>query len=196
MPVADKLNALRIKANLIADERVGLMEIEPEVDEGVAVLRGEVETEEQRRIAEELAYEVEGVDEVINEIKVVASHKGELSDAHLGYGALEGDAGDTAFAIGGESAGASSGLASSEQFLGEFTDEEIEREVREKLDSQDEIDVSDIRFKSVNQIVHLQGSVKTGEDLYKLHDKVLNVRGVMGVSSEVSIKEGEIGSPS
>lgn len=196
MPVADKLNALRIKANLIADKRVGLLDIEAEVEEGVAVLRGEVETEEQRHIAENLAYEVEGVDEVINDIKVVPTDKSELGNAHMGYGAIAGDLGETPFAIGGESAGPSPGIASSEQFPGEFSDEDITREVRQRLESQDEIDVSGVSFRSVNQIVHLSGSVATAEELYSLHDMVLNVRGVMGVSSEVSISEGEIGSPS
>ena len=196
MPVADKLSALRIKANLIADERVGLLEIEAEVEDGVAVLRGEVMTEEQRQIAEELAYEVEGVDEVINDIKVAPVHKGELANGHLGYGIVSGGISHTPFAIAGESSGPSSGIASSEQFPGEFTDEEIDDELHQKLESQTEIDLSDVKYRSVNQIVHLSGSVATGEDLYTLHDMALNVRGVMGISSDVSIREGEIGTPS
>lgn len=196
MPVADKLSALRIKANLIADQTVGLMEIEADVEDGVAVLRGEVETEEQKRVAEELAYEVEGIDEIINELRVVSGNEADLADAHLGYSLAAGNYGETAFAIGGESAGPGPSMASSEQFPGEFTDEEIDREVGDKLISRDEVDVSDVKFRSINQIIHLEGSVQTGDDLNKLHDIILNVRGVMGVSSEVSIREGEIGTPS
>lgn len=195
MAVADKLSALRIKANLISDQSVGLMEISTEVEDGVAVLKGEVQTEDQKHIAEELAYQVEGIDEVVNEIRVVAANEDDVIDAHMGYSLAEGNVGETAFAIGGESAGAGSGLASSEQFPGEFSDEDIEREARERLASESEIDVSDVRLKSVNQIVHLQGSVKTADDLYNLHDMVLNVRGVMGINSDVAIKEGEVGTP-
>jgi len=47
----------------------------------------------------------------------------------------------------------------------------------------------------VNQIVHLKGSVRTYEDLTRLQDMVLNIRGVMGISSEISVREGEIGTP-
>ena len=193
MAVGNKLSALRVKANLIANRAVGLMEINVEVEDGVAVLTGEVESEEQKRIAEEVAYEIEEIEEVINQIQVVPPDDGELADAHLGYSLAEGDVGETAFAIGGESAGPGSGLASSEQFPGEFTDDQIEREVRHKLASRKLVDVSDVRLRSANQIVHLEGSVATADDLYNLHDMVLNVRGVMGISSEVSIREGEIG---
>lgn len=195
MPVADKLSALRIKANIIADKTVGLMEINAEVGDHVAVLTGEVQTEEQKRIAEELAYEIEEIDEVINEIRIVPAREDEPTDAHLGYSLAEGNLGETAFAIGGESAGPGAGLASSEQFPGEFTDEQIEQEARDKLAAQSMVDTSDVRLKSVNQMVYLEGSVNTADDLYNLHDIVLSVRGVMGVSSDVGVKEGDIGTP-
>ena len=84
-------------------------------------------------------------------------------------------------------------MAASEQFPGEFDDEEIEREVRLKLENQDLVDASNLKVKCVNQIVHLRGCVNTPEDLYNLHDLVLNVRGVMGISSDVETREGEIG---
>jgi osmotically-inducible protein OsmY len=193
MAVTNKLNELRVKANLIANKEVGLMEINVEVEDGVAVLTGEVETEEQKSIAEAVAYETDEIEEVINQILVVAHDDDDLIDAHLGYSLAEGDIGQTAFAIGGEQAGPGAGMAASEQFPGEFTDDEIEDEVRRKLGSQGVVDVSSIKFRSVNQIVHLEGSVRTAEDLYDLHDIVLNVRGVMGIESEVAIREGEIG---
>ena len=150
---------------------------------------------QQKRIAEEVAYEIEEIEEVINQIRVAPPQDSELAEAHLGYSLAEGDVGETAFAIGGESAGPGSAMASSEQFPGEFTDDQIEREARARLASQDRVDVSDVKLRSVNQIVHLEGSVRTADDLYNLHDMVLNVRGAMGVSSEVSIREGEIGTP-
>jgi osmotically-inducible protein OsmY len=196
MAVGNKLTALRVKANLIANRAVGLMEINVEVEDGVAVLTGEVQTEEQKRIAEEVAYQIEEIDEVINQIQVAPPHDGELAEAHLGYSLAEGDVGQTAFAIAGESAGPGPAMASSEQFPGEFTDEQIECEAREKLASQSLMDASDVRLRSVNQIVHLEGSVATAGDLYNLHDMVLSVRGVMGISSEVSVREGEAGTAS
>ena len=62
----------------------------------------------------------------------------------------------------------SPGIASGEQFPGQFTDE---------------------------QIVHVKGTVKTPDDLNTLQDMLLNVRRVMAVSSEVAVEEGEIGTP-
>lgn len=193
MAVADKLNELRIKASLIADQTTGLMEINVDVHEGVAVLQGEIENEDQKRIAEELAYEVEGIHEVVNDLKIVHGNENHIARAHLGYAMAQGDVGDTAFAIAGESAGPGAGMASSEQFPGEFDDAEIVEEVNRKLAGQDLIDVSEIKVSCINQIVHLKGSAKSPEDLYNLHDMVLNVRGVMGINSDVAVKEGEIG---
>lgn len=193
MAVADKLNELKIKANLIADENTGLMEISVEVHDGVAVLQGDVENEDQKRIAEELAYEVEGIHEVVNDLTIVHGDENQTAKAHLGYTMATGDVGDTPFAIGGESSGPGPGIASSEQFPGEFDDAEIVKEVHQKLASQDIVDVSDIKANSINQIVHLKGSVKTPQDLYNLHDLVLNVRGVMGINSDVAVREGDVG---
>ena len=200
MVVADKLTALRIKANLIADREVGLLEINTEVHDGIAVLTGEVHTEDQKRIAEELAYQIQEVHDVENHITVVARSLDEVLlcegvDAHLGYGRTEGDVGDTAFAISGEDYGPGPGLASSEQFPGLFTDGQIEHEVRRRLATQRAVDVSRVEFGCVNQIVELRGSVPTPEDLNTLQDMVLNLRGVMGVSSEVVADTGEIGTP-
>jgi len=193
MAVADKLNELRIKASLIADQSTGLMEISVEVHEGVAVLQGEVQREEQKRTAEELAYEVEGIHDVVNELRVVKGDEIQTAQAHLGYAMAEGDVSDTPFAIGGESAGPQPSAATTEQFPGEFSDAEIENEVRQKLQNQGVLDSSDVKFSSVNQIVHLKGSVKTPDDLYNLHDMVLNVRGVMGINSDVAVREGDAG---
>ena len=57
------------------------------------------------------------------------------------------------------------------------------------------VDASNVECKSVNQILHVKGTVKTPDDLNELQDMLLNVRGVMGVSSEVTVEEGEIGTP-
>ena len=200
MAVVDKLSALRIKVNLLADKAVGLMEINTEVHGGVATLTGEVNTEENKQIAETLAYQVEGVVEVENHIEVVPrSLERVLScedvDAHLGYGPAEGDVGDTPLAISGAHSAPGPGMATTEQFPGQFTDEQIDKEVQHKLASEKEVDASNVEVKSVNQILHVKGKVKTPDDLNTLQDMLLNCRGVMAVSSEVTVEEGEIGTP-
>ena len=199
MAVADMLKALQIKANIIADKSIGLMEITTEVNDGVVILTGEVELEDQKRIAEELAYEVDGVYEVQNEIEVVP-HSNRLqahekTNDHIGYGFAEGDAGDTTYAISGENTPPGPGFPTSEQFPGEYTDEQIEEEVRSKLDSQNEVDSTNVQIHSINQVLHLKGNVKTTSDLYRLQDMIMNVRGVMGVNSELSVTEGDVGTP-
>ncbi len=200
MKVADKLKALRIKANLIADEKVGLMEINVEVYDGLAVLTGEVENEEQKRIAEEIAYQTDGIEEVRNEIKVVsAMHNrfipGGPEDVHLGYGPIEGSFGDTAFSLSGSEELPGPGAPTSEQFPGQFTDAEIDEEIHDRLAAETDIDTSKIEYATYNQIVRLSGSVKTQEDLNKLLDIIINVRGVMGIDCDVRVEQGEVGTP-
>lgn len=200
MAVADKLRELQIKANLIADKRLGLMEIDVEVQDGVATLTGDVTSRREKRRAEELAYEVDGIYEVSNEICVVPLTAEEMLtrdviNAHMGYGPAEGSIGDTAFAISGEYTAPGPGLATSEQFPGEYTDDDVEREVTDKLASQDEVDASKVSFCSANQIVYIKGSVKSADELNRLQDILMNVRGVMGISSEVTVEEGETGTP-
>lgn len=201
MSVAEKLRSLQIKANLIADKQLGLMEIDVEVQDGVATLTGEVANRREKRQAEALAYEVDGIYEVCNEIHVASLTTEEMltrefANAHMGYGPAEGSVGDTTYAISGEYTAPGPGLATSEQFPGEYTDDDVDREVAEKLASQqDELDASNVSFCSANQIVYMKGSVKTSDELNRLGDIVMNVRGVMGVRSEVSVEEGETGTP-
>ncbi len=193
MAVADKLKALQIKVNVIADREVGLMDIEAEVHGGIAVLTGEVETEEQKQIAEQLAYEVDGVEEVTNEINVT-SRQGfspEL-DTHLGFAPI-GDL-PTEQPMDMEEAGYvdyGPRLPASEQFPGEFTDEEIAREVKDRLARSQDADYSNVIVSSINQMVHLSGSVKTLDELNRLQDLVISARGVMGIDSGVSVDEDE-----
>lgn len=200
MAVTDKLTAVEIKASLIADRTIGLMDIEVEVHDGIAVLTGEVETDEQRRKAGALAHKVEGITRVDNRVKVVqptaeqaASREG--ADAHLGYGPAEGSVGDTAFSIAGEYSPPGPGLATSEQFAGQFTDEEIQEEIERALRARNDVDVSGVQVQCENQIAHAKGTVKTNEDLNALQDLLLKVRGVMGVISDVTVQEGDIGTP-
>ena len=198
MTLPDSLLAVRIRANLIADRSIGLMEIQAHVHDGVATLIGEVETNDQRRLAEEIASNTPGVASVRNQIHLLPqaadSEPEEVGDAHMGYGLAEGTVGDTAFEISGAATAPGSGIAASEQFAGQFTDYEIEEDVAELLATQQEIDASQIQAFSANQ-VHIKGAVKDAAALNRLQEMVLQVRGVMGVKSKVTVKEGEIGTP-
>ncbi|MCX8052357.1 MAG: BON domain-containing protein [Armatimonadetes bacterium] len=200
MAVIDKLKALQIKANIIADRTVGLMEVETEVQDGVAILRGEVESEEQKRVAENLARAVDGIIEVRNEIEVVPPSPERAAncegvDTHLGYGLIEVSMGDTKYSLGGGYEMPGPGIPTTDQFPGEFTDEEIEEEVYDRLANQREVEVDDLEIESTNQIVLLKGSVRTYNDLTRLQNMVLNLSGVIGVISEVAVQEDEIGTP-
>ncbi len=200
MPISDKLRKTQIKANIISDDNIGLFDIGVEVENGVAILSGEVENQQQKDIAETLAYEVEGIIDVENNIVVVPRTIDEVNecegvDAHIGYALAEGDVGDTAFAIAGEVSGPGSWVPSSEQFPGEYTDEEVDYEVRELLAKQQEIDTSRLRFSVDNQVVDINGRVKNPDELNNLLDMILKIRGVMGIRTDVKVDEGEIGTP-
>ncbi|MCE5198399.1 MAG: BON domain-containing protein [Armatimonadota bacterium] len=200
MAVADRLKAVQIKANLIADERVRLMEIRVEVHGGLAILSGDVETLIQKQVAEDLAYDVDGIEEVENLIRIApALSEDELAlddyDPHFGYGPIEHDAGAMPFALSDAYSVPGPGVPSIEQFPGELTDDDIEDQLKKKLDAQNEVDVSGIKFCSANHIVFMKGILQTAEDLNRLRDIVLSVQGVMGVSTEISTEEGDTGTP-
>ena len=161
MAVIDKLRELQIKASLMSDRTVGLMEIEASVQGGVAVLTGQVESEEQRRVAEELACRIDGVTDVRNEIILAASHL-RPSNARAG-----------------------GGVAGGLRFLRQFADAEIESELRRRLAAQKDVDVSRVDFTSLREIVHLSGVVGSREELRRLQDMVLDVGNVTGICSEV-----------
>jgi len=189
MAIADKLRALQIKVNVIADRAVGLMDIEADVQDGVAELTGEVETEEQRYIAEQLAYEVDGVHEVVNLIQV-APGRSTREDTRLGFAPLGKNPGDAPDAA-GKYTDLGPQLPTSEQFPGEFSDEQIECEVKDAVKSRHNSDFSKVIISSVNQMVYLSGSVRTWNDLNKLQDVVIGVRGVMGIDSGVSVDDDD-----
>ena len=200
MAVADRLKAVRIKANLIADRQIGWMEIEADVQDGMATLTGDVTSEEEKERAEELAYLIDGIHEVVNEIKVAPITceemlVGQLTNAQLGYGVVEDAAGDILLGLSDQFAPPGPDLPATEQFPGVFTDAQVEQDVREKLASHDDLDASNLHFESINQIVYLKGEVRTNKDLDRLLDIVMNARGVMGVSSDVTVREGDAGTP-
>lgn len=71
MSAADELKAVQIKANFVADKELTLLDISTGVQDGVACISGEVANPEQKALAEEIAYSIEGVCEVVNDISVV-----------------------------------------------------------------------------------------------------------------------------
>lgn len=199
MAVGDKLKAEQIKAILIANETQGLSEIDVNVRNGVVVLEGDVDTEEQKMLAEQLAYE-EDIQGIINNIRVVPTVPGKASaydgfDARLGFGPAEGEAGDIAFSLSAADNVPGPGVPTSEQFPGEFSDDEIESEIERKFQTQHEVDVSNIKFNSENQIVNLEGSVETVDDLNSLQEMILRMRGVLGINSKLKVKKGHTGTP-
>ena len=172
------------------------MEINADVHEGIATLTGEVDNEKQKQLAEELAYEVEGVFEVQNDIQIVPQFTNLLTGcdqtgAHLGFGPMEGNRGKTPFSLSGQYSAPGPGFATSEQFPGEFTDEEIEKELHNKLSEQSEVDISNIQFTVNNQVVQANGTVNTSDDANLLQDIIMNIRGVMGICGNVTIKPKE-----
>ena len=200
MAVVDRLKAVRIKANLIADRQIGWMEIEADVQDGIATLTGDVTGEAERERAEELAYQIDGIHEVVNEIKVrpITCEEmlvGQLTNARLGYGVVEDAAGDILLGLSDQFAPSGPGLPATEQFPGGLTDARVEQDVREKLALRHDLDTSNLRFESINQIVHLRGEVRTSKDLDRLLDIVINTCGVMGVSSDVTVRKDDTGTP-
>lgn len=73
MATSDILTRVKIKAILIGDPELSLQDITVDVNSGVAVLTGEVETPEQGQAAEELAAEVPNVLAVRNELEVTGA---------------------------------------------------------------------------------------------------------------------------
>lgn len=196
MAVADKLKALQIKANIIADKSIGMMEINVDVQGDTAILTGEVDNQKQKEHAEELSYEIDGIYDVQNDIEIVPQLTKLLSGcsqtgAHLGFGPLEGNWGKYPFSLTGKYAPPGAGFAASEQFPGEFSDEEIEKELHKKLSEQKDIDASNINFEVNNQVVKANGTINSEEDANQIQDIIMSIRGVMGICGDISIKKKE-----
>lgn len=175
MAVADKLKALRVKANLIADSDVGWMEISTEVRDGVAILTGRVDTEKQKQIAEELAYETDGIEEVWNRIRISPPNTDSIPMLKLGH-----------FPENYEEFRNSASLGNS--FPEYMRDDQIEAELMRKLERSRRIDSSTIEFHSSRQIVHIRGFVDTQENLHSLQEMILSIHGVLGIFSEIVVQ--------
>lgn len=81
---ADASLAVKIEAKFLADPEVSPFEIDVDVRDGVVRLSGAVETEAERKEAEDLARSVDGVKAVKNEIRLGDPTMGDLfSDAWI-----------------------------------------------------------------------------------------------------------------
>lgn len=70
--VNDKTTAAAVKSKLIANDNIRARDIDVDSDGDVVTLRGEVESDEQRQLAEQLARNTEDVRDVRNELLVAA----------------------------------------------------------------------------------------------------------------------------
>lgn len=79
-----------LEAELARNDELSAMLINTDVRDGVALLEGEVKTDEQRELANELAESVEGVQSVQNELKVTGEQQtvGERLSQDAGDAAL------------------------------------------------------------------------------------------------------------
>lgn len=65
--------SMSLKAKLVADKLSNLTKVDVRVKNGIVRLAGTVDTAEQRSNAEDLARRTEGVQDVVNEIRVATS---------------------------------------------------------------------------------------------------------------------------
>lgn len=68
--MSDELIEKRIETTLLFNRRVSIRDLDVEVNNGVAILTGSVNTEEQRTLAEELTRSLGGVKDVRNDIQL------------------------------------------------------------------------------------------------------------------------------
>ena len=161
MNATDTLRAVQIKVNFIANRDLGLLEIRALVQDGVAYLTGEVDTREQKAIAEELAYKTEGVYEVVNDINVVPDSLKTVLRCTLerdGLVCREIPAYDEA--------------------------SQLELEIKARLGSAFHgIHVS----VSAHNIACVDGDVSSREELTRLQQIVLHTAGVVGIDSRINV---------
>lgn len=60
----------KVKSSLAVDDQLNAFDINVDTEDGVVYLRGVVDTLDSRDRAEEMAWDVEGVEDVVNELIV------------------------------------------------------------------------------------------------------------------------------
>lgn len=161
MTTADELKTVRIKANLIADKSLRLLEISASFHDGIAYMSGEVETQEQKDLAEALAYEVEGVYEVVNDINIEPDSLRNVLRCTL-------ENGDMIYC----------GISAEDEDIA------VEHELKSRLSTAfGSVSVS----LSKHKIVQLNGRVSSEKELIELKQMVLRTNGIIGIDSHIEV---------
>ncbi len=141
--------------------------IDVDVNHGVATLRGQVDSEVDRALAEELALGVDGIREVINQLKVVP-----------------GDLGDQAARAPG---------APERSFLRKVEDANITAKVKSQLLWNESTHGLDINVDTRSGIVKLKGSVASDAESQLAEQIARNTGDVLGVENNLRISTQTIG---
>lgn len=80
----DTAVSARVGSRLIADPDVQRFDIDVDTIAGVVYLRGKVDTQTAKTSAERIARSTDGVQNVVNELKVDATTKGDATDGDVG----------------------------------------------------------------------------------------------------------------
>ena len=185
----DLLQSVKIRVGMLADSRVSGFDVEVEVDNGVARLTGNVETDEQRIAAEEVASTVEGVVEVENEI-VVTPYREPVEYPEeptlAGFPGMVGSSQAPA-AYGGPAPGVFTVL--SPERAASVTDEELLNRVRDAIIMKDAIESRDIDIHTDGGVVYLHGKVRSFDEFSIVEEIVATIPGVRDVRNNIEIKE-------
>jgi osmotically-inducible protein OsmY len=200
MPAAsDLLHKLRVKVGLLSDERVSGLDVNVDVDNGVARLTGTVSSEEEKAVAEEIASLVEGVFEVENEIVVSPDKETPeetLADALPGTPiVIPGMIGPAAAppSYGGIAPGVTTVGPPPEAMEELGRDEAIADKVRDAISHDGRIRSRDVDVNVVEGVVHLRGKVDSFEEFSVIDEIASGVPGVKHLRNELEIEEGDHG---
>jgi osmotically-inducible protein OsmY len=191
---SDLLGTVKIRVGLLSDARVSALDVDVDVDNGVARLTGIVDTDEQKMWAEEVASSVEGVVEVENEI-VVESYQARTAE-------LEGEAllnmpteipgmigpARAPAAYGGPAPGVMTVLPPDE--AGTATGDELIGRVWDALCTDERVTSRSIRVHADRQQVYIHGKVGSFEELVAVENIAAAVPGVQSIENDLKI-EGE-----
>jgi osmotically-inducible protein OsmY len=197
MSAVDMLNKVRIMAMLIGDRRVGAYDIDVEVHGGAVTLRGTVESEEQKRIAEDLTREVQIVNEIDNELAVepeTAQYVGSESGTAVIPG--PGTLGPTAGAIGATATflgGAEPPPVVVPAGEGVAETAVITESIEKKIAEDGRITSKNINVTVEDGVAHLTGIVDSVEEYYLVQETAESVEGVNSVKNDLEIEEGHTG---
>lgn len=195
MAAVDLLNRVKVKAMLISDRRVGGLEIGVDVHDGTAILTGDVESEEQKQIAEQLTWEVDGINEVENDIHIVPADQlyKDNDEVILPGPATTGAALGTPETMGPYLSGAAPmgwrmPVGESEMSTAILTDV-----VEKRIAEDGRITSKNIHVTADGTSVRLHGTVDSMEEYYLVQEAAESVAGVTDVQNDLEVEEGHSG---